>query len=97
MEVKIYNLIFVLYFTKSIKMKIEIRIPDNLSKEQEVLLIAKNLSKTMIQGQKLLSNGKNDFNIIEPEDTIKIVRYTKERKFKTQECSICNTLFQTSK
>lgn len=79
-------------------MDIEIRIPDNLSKDQELALINKHLSKNLIQNsQKLLSDGKNDFTIIEPQDTIKIIRYTKERKFKTVECSVCNCLYQKSK
>ena len=79
-------------------MNIEIKIPDNLSKEQELLLITKKLASKSLQNEtKLLSNGKNDFYIIEKEDTIKIIRYTKERKYETLECSICKCLYQKSK
>ena len=79
-------------------MDIVIKIPDNLSKDQELVLINKHLSKSLIaNSQKLLSDGKNDFTIIDPQDTIKIIRYTKERKFKTVECSVCNCLYQKSK
>jgi len=79
-------------------MNIEIRIPDNLTKEQEFVLIAKKLASKSLQNKtKLLSNGKNDFDIIEKEDNIKIIRYTKEKKYETLECSICNCLYQKSK
>ena len=72
---------------------IEIKIKDNLTKEQEVVEIAKQLAKKKEIGtsQKLI--GSN-IELQHLETTIKIVRTPSEKPLETKECSCCGTIFE---
>lgn len=75
--------------------KIRIEIKDNLSKEQEIIAIARKLANKTI----LLSNHKVIGSSIEVQDLetqITIIRKPSERTLITKECSVCKTIFQKS-
>lgn len=72
--------------------KIKIVIPDNLSKDQELLLIAKELSKKYLPGknQQLLGSG---YELKHLETQIIIERQPTETALVTKEC-FCGTIFE---
>ncbi len=72
--------------------KIKIVIPDNLSKDQELLLIAKELSKKYLPGknQKLIGSG---YELKHLQTQIIIERQPTETAIVTKEC-FCGTIFE---
>lgn len=76
---------------------INIKIKDNLTKEQEAIEIAKQLSKNKLflsQGNKKLIG--ESVEVQELNTVIKVKRYTRERVHKTLECSRCNCMFASN-
>lgn len=82
------------------KKDIIIKIPDDLTPEQEAIAIVKKMR------QKLLSSvGRNkeqkrigtEINIIHPETDIKIIRQSKEKPIKFCKCNVCNKDYQSDK
>lgn len=77
--------------------EINIIIKDNLTKDQEAIEIAKQLSKNKVflsQGNKKLIG--DTIEVQELNTVIKIERYTKERVYKTLTCSRCNCMFASN-
>jgi hypothetical protein len=70
--------------------KIDIKIPDNLTTEQEVIQIAKRLTaKGLPSGRKLLGTGVEIRDMI---TQINIIRESTEKPIKTFTCSVCDTI-----
>jgi len=80
-----------------VKEKIIIKIPGNLTPQEEVLHIARELSKKQLQsGIKIKSLGTGS-EIKHLETDIKIIREPVEELTITKECSVCSTIFETKK
>lgn len=74
---------------------IKITIPDNLSHEEELFAIAKELGKKLLPGntRKLLGAG---YTIKHIETNITIIREPVEKVIATQSCNLCSTIFELS-
>jgi len=73
--------------------KIEIKIPDNLTPQEEIWAIAKKLNKKMLsQGPTtLLGSG---YEIKDIQTQITITREATEKPIKTIACTVCKTIFE---
>ncbi|MCP4664858.1 MAG: hypothetical protein GY849_00705 [Deltaproteobacteria bacterium] len=70
---------------------INIEIPDNLNEQQEVLMIAKNLSKKLLPAS--LKSIGDGIEIQELETIIKVNRISTDKITITFECEICSTIY----
>jgi len=73
--------------------KINITIPDNLTSEQELMAIAKQLGRKLLptDNKKLLGTG---YEIKHLETQITIKREQVEKPIVTRTCPICQTIFE---
>ena len=75
--------------------KIKITIPDNLTKEQEVIAIAKQLSpKLLPEGKNLVSQGHE---VKALNTTIEVIRKPVKRVELVRNCTVCKTDFTKGK
>lgn len=76
--------------------KIKIVIPDNLTPDQELMAIAKQLGKKLLpkSGTKLIGSG---YEIKHLDTQINISREPVEKAITTRECVVCKTVFEQSK
>ena len=74
---------------------INIEIPDNLSRIDEVLRIAKHLGKKMLPSNDIesIKSIGSGYTIKELNTVINIKRTSTEKTLITYTCSICNTIF----
>lgn len=75
--------------------KINVVIPDNLSIEQELIEIAKELGKNLLPAseKKLVGAG---YEVKHLQTQITIERKPVEKPIVTCKCSVCNTIFEKS-
>lgn len=73
--------------------KINITIPDGLTPSEEIIAIAKKLGKALAPPKKQLAIG-DGYTVKELETQITIKREPKSPLLVTQECSVCQTLFE---
>lgn len=74
--------------------KINITIPDNLTTQEELLLIAKHLGKKLLPaGKTLIGTG---YELKQLQTQINIVRESVEKPIVTHECPVCKTITERS-
>jgi hypothetical protein len=75
--------------------KINITIPDNLTPQEELFAIAKQLGKKMLPAGKtnLLGSG---YEIQDLQTQITIIRKAVDKPIVTIDCSVCRTVFEKS-
>jgi len=72
--------------------KITITIPDNLTPNEELLAISKELGKKLLpSNQKLLGSG---YELKDLQTQITIVREQVEKPIVTRNCPVCQTIFE---
>lgn len=81
------------------KKEIKIQIPDDLSKAEEIIAIAKGLARKALSDNPRTPKSKrigNEVSVLETEFTIKVERVSKEKPIELCKCSLCGTEYQSS-